>query len=115
MTIPVVTHGTYIVGPGDVTFDATIGEGHTGFISISLNGTEVATGNDSARADLGSGELLRGGEVEVFARVSQMSPSPRSSMAYDWNGGPAPQTDIANGNFDVNGEPTPYQALYRLV
>jgi hypothetical protein len=115
MTIPVVTQGTYIVGPGAVTLDATIGEGNTGFISILLNGNEVATGNDGARADLGPGDLLRGSEVEVFARVSQMSPSPRSSLTYDWNGGPAPQTDIARGNFQVNGEPTPYHAIYRLA
>jgi hypothetical protein len=115
MTIPVVTNGTYTVGSGDVTFEAAMGDGHTGFISISLNGSEVAFGNDSARAELGPGDPLRGSEVEVFARVSRMSPASRNSMIYDWNGGPAPRTDVASGNFDVNGEPTPYQAIYRLT
>lgn len=113
--IPVITQGTYVVGDGDVTLDVTIGDGQTGFISVLLNDTEVESGSDQVHAVLGPGPLVRGSTVEVFARVSWVSTSPNSSLAYDWNGGPAPRTDIASGSFDVNGEPTPYQATYRLA
>lgn len=112
---PVSTEGEYQVGAGEVTLDVVIGQGQRGRALVLLNGREVARGSDTVHARLGPGPGLAGSRVEVFATVNWTNTATtRSSVSYGLRGGQFPVDRVAEGDFNVHGEPTDYEAAFDL-